>query len=415
MRRPFLTSTSLTLGLSLASCAEQYTVDPIISTERGTNPVDLEQGKVAWKEKSKSVLSGAPSWVINPYSYQPPGWPQAPYAIAVGTQFSSEERRTARNALQDALINVSADNTSIHLAGLRAAESNINVFLGAAGIGLSGGAAVATGAAAQALAAAATGMQGARALVNEQVYRNALTESIIRLIEADRAATLVDIHRKQAEPIGLYGVEAAIADANIYHLKGSFYHGLALLRAAAEAKASAAIANANASSQATSAVDKESAALVALRAKEQSVAQLLAVQNERLKGLAAEQTKLEGELKGLTDKKAPTADVAAKQKEVDDVKKDVGDLKPKIVELEAQLKQARQAVLDETAKQAAAAAEAAAKVAEQAKNAAADAQKQPAETPPKPGDSSTGKQPAPAPKSGESTTGGQPASPKPGG
>lgn len=56
-------------------------------------------------------------------------------------------------------------------------------------------------------------------------------DSLIRAIETDRAEYLLyEIRPKQKLSIHEYSVDAAINDARAFHERGSFYHGLALIR-----------------------------------------------------------------------------------------------------------------------------------------------------------------------------------------
>ena len=102
-------------------------------------------------------------------------------------------------------------------------------------LGLTGGASVAAPLTAKALSASATGTGGARSLFNEQTFRNALVESLAQAVETDRDEFLETVIRpRQLLGIDKYDIEAAIFDARNYHERGSFYHGLALIREAVE-------------------------------------------------------------------------------------------------------------------------------------------------------------------------------------
>jgi hypothetical protein len=124
---------------------------------------------------------------------------------------------------------------SKHLASIKATENNVNLLLGAATAGLTGGATVASEAGAKALSAAATGTNASRGMFNETTYRNALTESLIGSVETDRENKKDKIlNRLSNECIANYPVSVALADVQSYLNGGSFYHGLALIREAAE-------------------------------------------------------------------------------------------------------------------------------------------------------------------------------------
>ena len=151
------------------------------------------------------------------------------------TGLSDDDRRYCRNDLQNAMFRVIREATSQHLALLKANDNRLNLLFGAATMGLAGGASVAGGATAKALAASAAGTAGARSLVNEQLYRNTFVEAIIALIQKDQAefAEMIRTNR-QTNSIYNYTVEAAISDAKEYETRGSFYNGLALLQKAVQ-------------------------------------------------------------------------------------------------------------------------------------------------------------------------------------
>lgn len=154
----------------------------------------------------------------------------------VASMSSEKLGKYYRNEMQNAILRTIKETTDQHMSGLKAAENQSNLLLGAATIGLAGGAAVVGGTAARALAAAATGTAGARSLVNEQVYRNTFVESLIALIQDDQEKFLAKIRLEQIKPIEDYTVEAAIMDAKEYERRGSFYHGLSLLQVAVQSK-----------------------------------------------------------------------------------------------------------------------------------------------------------------------------------
>jgi len=138
--------------------------------------------------------------------------------------------RLARNKLQIAIMGVSERNTAKHLAGVKATQTNLNLLFGLSTAGLAGGGSIAAHATAQALTAAAGGTNAARALVNDQVYRDILIESLINTIKVDRDKLRQLIEAKMGLSISEYDVEHAIYDALVYHEAGSFYSGLASMR-----------------------------------------------------------------------------------------------------------------------------------------------------------------------------------------
>jgi hypothetical protein len=245
-------------ALGLAGCQADYRVTPVVNT---SEPKALE-----WEIEADSFGHGSIR-VLNPYTYnpaqetqgrrtsessitdQPPPKPgehdtltpvdpgdlrtHSLYEIAINPAVFMTQRQEARNELVNAILRVSDENAAAHLAGLKATQSNINIFLGAAALGLSGaGAAVSESA--QALSAASTGVQGTRTLINDEVYSQALAESIITLVTADRKAQADAIRKRYAEDLSLFPVEEAIAAAVRYHETASVYNGLALARQAIE-------------------------------------------------------------------------------------------------------------------------------------------------------------------------------------
>lgn len=151
------------------------------------------------------------------------------------TGLTDDDRKYYRNELQNAILRAAKESSEDHLSELKGTENSVNGILGAATIGLSGGAAVASRVAAKALAVAAAGTAGARSLFNDQVYRNTFVESTIALIENDQATFLNTIKTVyQTNDIYHYTVEGAILDAKEYEMRGSFYHGLALLQQAVQ-------------------------------------------------------------------------------------------------------------------------------------------------------------------------------------
>jgi hypothetical protein len=225
----------------LTGCGTAYRVAPITGTKDSTQ---------VWGEYPHPIPDTLlnpfhkvqPDVLLNPYEYNPTSTNKNEPSLYYRASHPKDSELTnaicdatmARNQLQNAMLRISDESTALYLAKVKAAENNGNLFLGAATLGLSGGASVAGSATAKALAAAATGTGGARELFNDQIFRNALVETMVAAIEADRAQFKQQIISNQSQPIYKYDVEAAIQDANEYHLKGSFYHGLDLIRSAAE-------------------------------------------------------------------------------------------------------------------------------------------------------------------------------------
>jgi len=205
----------------LGGCGRDYRNEPFLDFE-GTGP------------HYQKVGVGFETLRINPFKYS--GGGGDPYYTRVVNNLESDEpkARYYRNALLEAMIVASDSNTSTHLSELKATESGLNLIFGATALGLTGGAAVAPAATASALAAASTGVQGARALVNEEIYVQSLAESVIMLIIEERKAVAEKIRQNYSKSMYEYPVERAIADVSEYHEMGSVYFGLSLARQAIE-------------------------------------------------------------------------------------------------------------------------------------------------------------------------------------
>jgi hypothetical protein len=225
--------THLFLAILLAGCGTTYRTETIINTSKPYAEI--------WTKRRVTINYCDHNFYINPYTYNPAAKrkkdgksihdPSDSLFVLATSSSSESAARDARNRIQDAIISVSTDETQQHLANLKATENNINTLFGAAAIGLSGGATVAAATTARALSAAATGAGGFRALYNEQTYRNALVDSLIRAIETDRADFLANVIRpRQTNSVHDYTVESAIMDAKEFHKRGSFYYGLTLIR-----------------------------------------------------------------------------------------------------------------------------------------------------------------------------------------
>ncbi len=223
-----------------AGCGTAYKVTPVTSTRKAY--VETWTERPRWYER---LYRADRNIYLNPYTYNPAN----PHVLngksastnRIGSFFwiavngtNEEARMIARNQLQNAIMRLSDQMTASHLSELKSTENFGNILLGAATLGLTGGASVAAPVTAKAFSASATGTGGARELFNNQVYRNALLETLIGSIESDRQEFAMTITRKQTNSILKYDAESAIRDANEYHQRGSFYHGLALIREAAE-------------------------------------------------------------------------------------------------------------------------------------------------------------------------------------
>jgi hypothetical protein len=172
----------------------------------------------------------APSYKINYYVFKELFGEQMTFEL-VG---DIEESKNARNMLQTAIMGVSDRALGKHLSSVKATQVNVNLLLGLATTGLTGYGSVAAEATGKVVSAAATGTNSARSLISDQVYRDALAETLVNSIITKRLELKKGIEIKQEKSVAEYNVEAAIADALDYHEKGSFYYGLTLIRESAE-------------------------------------------------------------------------------------------------------------------------------------------------------------------------------------
>ncbi len=226
----------------LTACASAHRVPPIFTQEDSgeiisNNCVDCGINPVTWVQR----LSEAPIQQINPYrykSYYDTAKTGDSTCTASDRKLGAQEQ--ARNNLLSVALRLADASTSEHLSAIKATETNMNLLLGAATAGLTGGASVAaTAEGAKVLSAAATGTNAGRAMFNETTYRNALGETLVSSIETAHDLERTELVQKMTWCIAEYPVELALADVQKYLERGSFYHGLALIRTAAEEKNSA--------------------------------------------------------------------------------------------------------------------------------------------------------------------------------
>lgn len=229
---------SILISTVLTGCGTNYRTRSVVNTSR--------DDKFGWEKRSKKPWATEfleKRRFINPYTYGPDGGSsnQSYYFLAYGaiksTNGSSQNLLLAahfRNEMQNAVLSAARQESASHFARVMADENLSNVVLGLATLGLSGGASVAGGTTGRALAAAAAGSEGARGLLNDEIFRGAFIESIIRLCQISQEEHLNYIRGKQTLGILEYGLEEAISDIREYENRGSFYNGLALLKDAVQ-------------------------------------------------------------------------------------------------------------------------------------------------------------------------------------
>jgi hypothetical protein len=222
--------------LFVTGCGSVYRTNEIIGSEPYAD---------SWKDPHYfSIQNGDAGYLINPRTYNPAAARDPKNGLVIGNRDDSLYSKALsssdsdpnkaivyRNTLQNAIIGVADKTTKQHLADLKATQNNMNIFLGAAALGLTGGASLAAATTAKALSAAATGIIASRELFNNQTYRDALVESLTGAILSNQQNYYNNfIVPKQALPLAKYDVEAAINDAVTYNTYGSFYYGLQLIQ-----------------------------------------------------------------------------------------------------------------------------------------------------------------------------------------
>lgn len=140
-----------------------------------------------------------------------------------------------RNFLQDELLTRSAQMCKKHLADAQATSSVINTDLGFASIVFSTLGAVTGGIQGKTnLAGLSAGSSATQTLVNKEVYRDVVVPAITKAINADRDRKLQEILADQAKDVVSYSISRSIVEANDYHERCSFAHGLVLIATDAE-------------------------------------------------------------------------------------------------------------------------------------------------------------------------------------
>jgi len=135
----------------------------------------------------------------------------------------------ARNQLQNKIIELSDDVCEQHKGDVIGNASQINLWTGLGATVFSSVSAIVTGAAATHYAAGATVLNGAKTAVNADIYQGLFVTAIIKAIEESRGKKKNEILAKQLEDATKYSVDTAVVDAQDYHFRCSFYHGLVVL------------------------------------------------------------------------------------------------------------------------------------------------------------------------------------------
>ncbi|OGR03839.1 MAG: hypothetical protein A2520_01470 [Deltaproteobacteria bacterium RIFOXYD12_FULL_53_23] len=138
--------------------------------------------------------------------------------------------RNKRDKLQQKIITLSDAICEQHKGDIFGTAASFNLFTGIGSTALSAAATVVTGAAATNYAAGATVLNGAGTAVSSEVYQGMLKSSIIKAIAESREKKLNEILLKRdSKDISKYTMDDAVIDAQDYHFRCSFYHGIIVL------------------------------------------------------------------------------------------------------------------------------------------------------------------------------------------
>lgn len=150
---------------------------------------------------------------------------------------AKNQDKWSRNELQNKIIELSDDVCEKHKGDVIGNASQINLFTGLGATVLSSVSAIVTGAAATNYAVGATIFNGAKTAVNADVYQGLFTTAIIKAIEESRDKKKNEILANQLKNTDEYSVDTAVVDAQDYHFRCSFYHGLVVLNEDAKKRA----------------------------------------------------------------------------------------------------------------------------------------------------------------------------------
>ena len=156
-------------------------------------------------------------------------------AAAIQGNDDPESCRALRNFLQDEILTRSHQMCRQHLADTQATASLINTDFGMGSIIFSTLGAVTGGIQAKAnLSGLAAGTNATQTLINKEVYRDVVVPAITKAINTDRDRKLQEIIADQTKDVLSYSVSRAVVEANDFHERCSFAHGLLLIATDAE-------------------------------------------------------------------------------------------------------------------------------------------------------------------------------------
>lgn len=140
-----------------------------------------------------------------------------------------------RNELQSVVIRRSNAICEQHKGDIVSQAAIVNTGFGIGSTGTSALGAVVTGVHAKTNLAALTAfLTGSQAIVNQEFYQKQFAGAIIRAIDASRESKKGEIEQKRARLSNVYTIDDALTDAQEYHYRCSFYHGVTQITKAVE-------------------------------------------------------------------------------------------------------------------------------------------------------------------------------------
>lgn len=201
----------------LGGCAnEHFLVKPVLHHSQNANTDNGNQ---------QAANTGANRYLKEPIDLDKEGSQHKRLYDAARNQ----DGRPSRNELQNRIIELSDDVCEQHKGDVIGNASQINLATGLGATVLSSVAAIVTGAAAANYATGATILNGAKTAVSADIYQGLFTTAIIKAIEESRGKKKNEILAKQLKNTDEYSVDTAVVDAQDYHFRCSFYHGLVVL------------------------------------------------------------------------------------------------------------------------------------------------------------------------------------------
>jgi hypothetical protein len=182
---------------------------------------------------------------VNLNCYKLPGTSKTAYDLAVecaqkegvGTAGTQNERlcQFYRNEFQSVIIRRSNAICDQHKGDIVSQAALVNAGLGIGAVGTSSLGAVIAGVHAKTNLAALTAfLTGSQAIVNQEFYQKQFAAAIIRAIDTSRESKKGDIEQKRARLSNAYTIDDALADAQEYHYRCSFYNGVTAVTKAVE-------------------------------------------------------------------------------------------------------------------------------------------------------------------------------------